>query len=234
MKKINEVAVVVQARLSSERCPKKMIRPFAGKTLTQITCEKVLQSKVIPRENFFLSVHEQELVDIGESLGVNVFRRSEKSAIWDGGEGSHIRDMYEWWDKLPFKYVVLVNACVPFLKVDTIDKFVNHYLKTDSRGLFAVMEKKNYFWNSEGTFITPWPEGEPTLNTKVVDLTYEAAHCLYASEMKTVDDGIWMGDFNKQGDIELFPVEEVECFDVDYEWQFKAYDAMYRALEADD
>ena len=25
----------------------------------------------------------------------------------------------------------------------------------------------------------------------------------------------------------------VECFDVDYEWQFKAYEAMYRALEGE-
>ena len=45
MKSANEVAVIVQARLSSERCPQKMIRPFADKTLTQITCEKILKSK---------------------------------------------------------------------------------------------------------------------------------------------------------------------------------------------
>ena len=233
MKNANEVAVVVQARLSSERCPQKMIRPFADKTLTQITCEKILKSKVIPKENFFLSVHEPELVEIGESLGVNVFRRSEYSAVWDGGAGAHIRDMYEWWDKIPFKYVILVNACVPFLRVDTIDNFFSHYLQTDSDGLFAVMEKKNYFWDENKDFVTPWPEGEPTLNTKVVGVTYEAAHCLYASRLDTIDDGIWMGDFNKPGDIELFPVEEVECFDVDYEWQFKAYEAMYRALEGE-
>ena len=233
MKSIKDVAVIVQARLSSERCPQKMIRPFAGKTLTQITCEKILNSKIIPKENFFLSVHEQELVDIGNALGVNVFRRSEKSAIWDGGEGSHIRDMYEWWDKLPFKYVILVNACVPFLKVETIDNFFSHYLNTTSDGLFAVMKKKNYFWDENKNFVTPWPKGEPTWNTKVVGVTYEAAHCLYASRMDTVDRGIWMGDFNKPGDIELFPVEEVECFDVDYEWQFDAYEAMYGALEGE-
>ena len=47
MKSANEVAVIVQARLSSERCPQKMIRPFADKTLTQITCEKILKSKVL-------------------------------------------------------------------------------------------------------------------------------------------------------------------------------------------
>ena len=24
----------------------------------------------------------------------------------------------KWWNKIPHKYVVLVNACAPFLKVD--------------------------------------------------------------------------------------------------------------------
>jgi hypothetical protein len=42
-----------------------------------------------------------------------------------------------------------------------------------------------------------------------------------------------MGDFQKKGDIELYPVEEMDCFDVDYEWEFKAYEAMYRALNDD-
>lgn len=233
MKKASEVAVLVQARLSSERCPRKMVRPFAGTTLTDITCEKILASKVIPKENFYLAVNEPELVSIGEKHGVNVFKRSDFSAKWDGGAGTHIREMYEWWDKIPFKYVVLVNACVPFMSTETIDGFFQHYLQTDSDGMFAVMEKKNYFWDTNGDFITPWPKDEPTLNTKAVGVTWEAAHCLYASRLSSIDDGIWMGDFQKKGDIELYPVEEMDCFDVDYEWEFKAYEAMYKALSDD-
>ena len=228
LKKASEVAVIVQARLSSERCPKKMIRPFAGTTLTDISCQKILSSKVIPKNNFYLSVHEPELVEIGERNNINVFKRSEFSAKWDGGAGTHIRDMYEWWDKLPFKYVVLVNACVPFMKTETIDAFFEHYLQSDSDGLFAVMEKKNYFWNDQGEFTTEWPEGEPTLNTKVVGVTWEAAHCLYASRMDTIDEGIWMGDFQKPGEIELFSMKEEEVLDIDYEWEFNAYEAVYK------
>ena len=230
MKKIEDVAVLVQARLSSERCPRKMVRPFAGTTLTDLTIEKIVASKIIPKENFYLTVHEPELVAIGEKHGVNVFKRSAKSAVWDGGEDAHIRDMYEWWDKIPFKYVVLVNACVPFLTTETIDGFFQHYLESDSAGLFAVMEKKNYFWDNSGHMITEWPENEPTLNTKAVGVTWEAAHCLYASRLDTIDDGIWMGDFQKDGEIELYPVPEHECFDVDYEWEFAAYEAMYGAI----
>ena len=101
---------------------------YTGITLTDLTIEKIVASKIIPKENFYLTVHEPELIAIGEKHGINVFKRSAKSAVWDGGENAHIRDMYEWWNKIPFKYVVLINACVPFLTTETIDGFFQHYL----------------------------------------------------------------------------------------------------------
>ena len=132
-------------------------------------------------------------------------------------EGTPMSLMYEWHDKLPHKYVVLINACVPFLKPDTIDSFVEAYMRTEKTGLFAVMEKKNYFWNNNGKILTPLTED--VMNTKTVQVTYEAAHCLYASRLDTIKHGIWMGDFMKD-EIKLFSVEEQEVFDIDYPWQF--------------
>jgi CMP-N-acetylneuraminic acid synthetase len=228
MKNINEVAVLVQARLSSERCPRKMVRPFAGSTLTEITLRKLAQSDYIPTENIYLSAYEPELKEIGEKVGVNVFERSEHSAMWDGGPNAHLTGMYEWWDKIPFKYVVLVNACTPFLETSTIEGFIRAYCESDSRGMFAVMEKMNYFWDEGFNFLTPLRDD--AMNTKNVQTTYEAAHCLYASRLDTIEQGIWMGDFNTPGDINLYPIEERECFDVDYEWEFETYSKLYEAL----
>jgi len=228
MKNINEVAVLVQARLSSERCPRKMVRPFAGSTLTEITLRKLAQSDCIPTENIYLSAYEPELKEIGEKVGVNVFERSERSALWDGGPDAHLTGMYEWWDKIPFKYVVLVNACTPFLETSTIEGFIQAYCESDSRGMFAVMEKMNYFWDENFNFLTPLRDD--AMNTKNVQTTYEAAHCLYASRLDTIEQSIWMGDFNTPGDIQLYPIEERECFDVDYEWEFETYSKLYEAL----
>ena len=137
-------------------------------------------------------------------------------------------DMYEWWDKLGFKYCVLVNACAPFLKTETLDGFIKAYMKTDSEGLFGVMEKKNYFWNREGDMMTPWPKDQACMNTKVVQVTYEAAHCLYAGRMDKIGQGVWMGDFNTPGDIELYPMHEEEVMDIDYPWQFDMCEALYK------
>ena len=230
-KRIEDVAVVIQARLSSQRVPRKMIEPFAGSNLTEIAVKKILDSTVIPKENFYLSVHESELVAVGTKLGVNIFERSERSALWDGGPGAELVDMYEWWDKVPHKYVVLVSACAPMLTTETIDKFFQEYLQTESDGMFAVMEKKNYFWNTDGKMLNSWPETETALNTKAVETTYEAAPCLYAGRLASIGQGIWMGDFSVEGDIELVPVPEGECYDIDYPWQFELYEIMYNQLK---
>ena len=37
-----------------------------------------------------------------------------------------------------------------------------------------------------------------------------------------------MGDFSKEHDIELFSVPEQECLDIDYEWQFKMCEILYK------
>ncbi len=225
MKNVNDVCVVVQARLGSERVPQKMIRAFGGTTLMDICLEKLKGSKVIPEENIFASVYEKELVNIAKKHKINVFNRSKESA---DSEGTPMSLMYEWWNKLPYKYCILVSACAPFLSLSTIEDFYKKYLKIEKQGLFGVVEKKNYFWNKQHALVTPWPEGQSVMNTKFVESTYEAAHCLYAGNMKLIGEGIWMGNFSKPGDIELYNMKEKEVFDIDYEWQFSYYEKLYK------
>ena len=143
MKKIDDVCVVVQARLGSQRVPGKMLRPFANSTLTDILLDKLKFSQVIPKKNIFFSAYEQELKDVAHKHRIQIYDRSEKSA---NSEGDPLSEIYEWHDKLPFKYVVLISACNPFLKLQTIDDFFQKYLMSDNDGQFAVFEKKQYYW----------------------------------------------------------------------------------------
>ena len=225
MKKLDEIAVIVQARLSSQRIPRKMIKPFAGTTLLDISVEKLLSSDFIPKQNIIFSLYEKELIDIADYHGANIFYRSEKSAK---SEGTPLTEMYEWWDQIPFKYAVLVNACAPFLTIETINSFLESYMKSSSDGMFGVMEKKNYFWDKNFELTTPWPEDQACMNTKAVEKTFEAAHCLYGGRLDLIKQGIWMGDFLKPGDIELFPLSEKESLDIDYPWQFDFCEAAYK------
>tara|TARA_Y100000114_G_scaffold146717_1_gene157728 strand:- start:28050 stop:28739 length:690 start_codon:yes stop_codon:yes gene_type:complete len=224
MKNKNDICLVVQARMGSQRVPGKMLKPFSGTTLMDVCLEKLSKSKVIPNENIFISVWEKELKAVAHRHNLNVFNRSEESAF---SEGTPMTTMYEWWDKLDFKYCVLINACAPFLKLSTIEKFFESYEKSQSDGMFGVIEKKNYFWDNDSKLMTQWPEGQAVMNTKFVGNTYEAAHCLYAGKMSDIGNGIWMGDFSIPGDIELYPMEEKETLDIDYQWQFDMCEVLY-------
>ena len=224
MKNKKDVCVIVQARLGSQRVPRKMLRPLAGTTLLEIMFNKISQCKSFSKEDFFLSAWEEEIKFVAKKHKINVFNRSERSA---NSEGTPMTEMYEWWNRLPYEYCILINACAPFLKSQTIDRFYESYCSSDSDGMFGVMGKKNYFWNSSGKLITPLTED--VMNTKTVETTYEAAHCLYAGRLDRIGGNVWMGDFSDPGDIELFNMEEQECFDIDYEWQFTMAEKMLGA-----
>ena len=141
--------------------------------------------------------------------------------------------IYEWHDKLPknYKYVVLVSGCNPLLKTETIDKFIEQFMSQEDENLFAVIEKKQYYWNQSGSLITNWPTGNNIMNTKAVETIYEAGHVLYAGQMEKIKQGVWMGrpPYGKNNP-HLFEISEFECLDIDYEWQFDLYTNYWEKL----
>lgn len=225
MKAIDDIAVIVQARLGSQRLPRKMLRPFAGTTLLDIALTTLRRATAFPADNLYLCVHEPELAAVGERHGVRVIRRSARSAA---SEGQPIAELYEWWDRLPQTYGVLVNACLPFLEAATIDAFIRRYAASPAEGLFGVIERRNYFWDQAGALLTPLSGEGAAMNTKQVGVTYEAAHALYAGRLARIGQGVWMGRLDRPGEVELFPLSEEECLDIDYPWQFDLAQCWYR------
>lgn len=223
-KQLDDILFIVSARLNSQRVPKKMVRNFGDTTLIDICFKKLLKSTIIPKKNIYASLYEDELKEIAKKYDINIFNRSYNSANNDNS----LQSIYEWHDKLNYKYVILINSCQPFLTTETIDNFVNKFINIENDGLFGVIKKKNYFWNKEGIMVTPWPKDQTILNTKAVEVTYEAAHSLYASKIDSIKNNIFMGTFQKKNDPVLFEMEEFECFDIDYEWEFKLAESYYK------
>ena len=225
MKDIKDIAIIVQARLGSQRVPRKMTRPFCETTLVDILLDKLKSLKSLPQSNIYFSAYEDELKEIANNHGINIYHRSEASAK---SEGQPLSEIYEWYDKLPFKYVILVSACNPLLEVETIDSFIDSFIKSDKEGAFAVFPKKTYYWDERGNNLTDW-KGSTIMNTKFVDPVYEAAHCLYASRMDIIGDGNWM-DTKSPPEPHLVEMQELEAFDIDYEWQFEIAELLYKNL----
>lgn len=223
-KHINKVCLVIQARLNSERVPKKMIKPFAGSTLLDVCISKVIKSSIIPKKQIYLSCNEKEISSIGLKYGINIFERSKESA----NEESDMRTIFEWHKSLgsKYKYVILVSACNPFLAIESIDAFIKSFLLSKEKGSLSVIKKNNYTWDKNGLPITDW-KGLKIMNTKLVDHFYESANCLYASEIKLISKNMFMDDSSPPNP-SLFEVDEFESFDIDYPWQFELAESIFK------
>jgi CMP-N-acetylneuraminic acid synthetase len=223
---MDKICIIIQARLGSTRVPNKMRREFGNSTLLDITLSKLQKSKVIKKENVYVSLYEDELKDIAKKYDYNIYNRSEASAKTE----NDMKLMFEWWDKLDYKYYIIISACHPFLSIDTIDNFYIKLLEHNKKGLFGVVKKKNYYWDNNYNMITNWPENQTTFNTKAVENMYEASHCLYGGVMSDIGEYIYMGDFSKK-EVDLFIIEnEMESLDIDYEWQFNLYDKYIKCI----
>jgi CMP-N-acetylneuraminic acid synthetase len=220
MKEIKDICFILQSRINSKRLPKKVIREFAGTTLFNIAIEKLVNSKLIPNENIYCSLYDEELKDIAKEYPVNIFHRSKESV----SESTETKVVLEWGCKLPYKWFVILNPCSPLLSINTIESFVKHFLQSPYPSLFSVHETKNFYWNSNQQMITPFPGA---LDTKLVETTYSGAHVLYAGANEDIANNVYLGDFTPNYP-ELYVVDEKETLDIDYEWQFKIAEQLYK------
>ena len=46
--------------------------------------------------------------------------------------------------------------------------------------------------------------------------------------MEDIKNNIYTGTFKKSGDPEFFIMDEIECFDIDWPWQFKVAESLYK------
>jgi len=225
MKNIKDICFLILAKSNSQRLPGKMHRPFSNTTLLDVAITKLLDSEIIPNSQIYIAGHGPEVIEIAKKYkNVNLFKRSDSSI----SEDATIREIYEIVDHIPHKFFVEINACCPLLSISTLEEFIEKYIQSNYDGLFGVIKRRTFYWNSHGT---PLRECTAHLDTKRANIIYEAAHCLYAGSMDDIRRNIHMGTFRYSNDPAIFVIEnEKECWDVDYEWQLEIAASMFENL----
>ena len=221
-----DISLVIQARLGSQRVPGKMLRPFAGTTLVDILLKKISNLKSINSNQVYFCAYEDELLETASKYPVNTIKRSKESSQ----EEKDIRILFEWYNQIPTNHLVMVSACNPLLETKTIDKFIRQYSISDKEGAISVYESKNYFWDKEGKMLNKWPDGFTSMNTKFIEPTKIAAHCMYGSRVNIIEKGFWVTN-KLPYEPELINMPEIEAFDVDYEWQFIVAEQIYNNIK---
>ena len=151
MKSLNEICFLIQARTESVRVPEKIIRPFANTSLFEITVKKVLSSKIIPKENFYLFIRDERLIEIANKHNAQTIIRSEKSCE----EPIDIYTLFEWRHTLKnkYKYYIMLNPCNAIVSIETIDNFVQDFTTTPANGMVAVVAGRNFIFGEDGRML---------------------------------------------------------------------------------
>ena len=218
MKKKVSIAVWSCARLTSERCPKKMIKNFCGTSLTDIFLKKMqkLQKMGI---NVFFGGYDKIFEKKCKKYGIPFVQRSKKSS-----NSEKASEIYNFLSEQNYDYLLQVNACMPLLKVETILSFLNECKKIQ-KPAFGVYEINNYFMSNKDK---PYNFNSKikTINTKYVDKAKEFAHCFYFFKREYFKKNGWYWNWNKLKYMTM--AKTMETFDIDTKEDFEIGKILYK------
>jgi len=218
IKDIKDISVFLNVRAASTRCDNKMLRPFAGSTLVDICLEKLEGLAPI---DIYYGAYEDELMERAAKYDfLKVFRRSHESAH-SHNDASKI---FEILNHIKTRWVLWINPCVPFLKMDTVQRAIDTFLSIDNNSLTSVKKMQGWFYNTDGE---PLTNIKNRIATQDSDFLYEVAHAfhIYEREFMLKHQEPWT---NQKGDPYLFPIPFEESYDIDTEEQFHIYESLYK------
>ena len=230
MKNIEDILFLIQSRTESERVPEKIIRPFAGSSLFEIAVKKICSSKLIPKENFYIFVRDERLIEIGNRYDVNIIERSQNSCK----EPITLYNLtHEWVELLKdkYEYFVMLNACNAIVSIETIERFILDFLKSNSNGMFAVVASRNFIFGEDGRLLPKYDapeEYKTSLESKYLEKFYTSANSLYAGKISDLEKNIYLGTFQKKGEPEFWEFPQEEFYDIDEQYQFELAEQVYK------
>ena len=197
------------ARKNSQRCNNKMLRKFNNTTLVDIVLNKLNK---INCDTFFAG-YEKEFEKKCINHNVNFVQRDKKSANVD----EPIIEILSFLKKIDCEYFIIINGCLPFLKISTINKFINSCIENNYKPTFTITKISNFFLNKYKNPLN-FDANLKTINTKNVDPVYQFTHALYFFEKKYFFEN---GKYWNWSDLNYFEINESnEIIDIDTEADF--------------
>ena len=216
------IAGIIHARKQSTRCPNKHLRPLGNTTLIDIALEKL--SKLELNEKY-LAVYDQELKDKVID-GVKILHR-EYDSVAPGNSPHNI--MYKHLENVESDYIVNINPCQPFLKIEELQQVITLFKYSKFESMITVEEERNFFWDEDKNPINFKPNDR--LSTTTGPWVYSPTHSLVIYKKQYMLDN-WELFPNTKHNPYPFVVDwsEKELLDVDTETDFEIVKHYYGKL----
>ena len=216
------ISVLINARLGSSRVSRKLVRPFAGRTLIEIALEKIDRMGFL--EHRYFGVAEEELAKFASALlNVELLKRSPESVRPGYGDHNVIFAHYRFIES---DFIFWLNPCHSLLSIDTVKRAVDHFRKTDFNSYTSVVPTKDWIFDGAGRAVTN--TSASMLSTNHSPKYSKVAHSfhIFSKDYFLKTNNCWS---LTKDDPHLIEIPEDENFDVDTPTQFETAQAVYRA-----
>lgn len=214
------ISVLINARTTSTRLPRKLVLPFAGTTLIDIALKKLDRMSFFSHRYF--AVAEAELkVKAAAYNNIEVLERDPDAIRM--GYNDH-RKVFAHYEHIKSDYILWLNPCHPLLSSDTLQKAVHQVLETSYNSYTSVIPTTDWIFNDSG---------EPVTNTQASMLStahspnfYKVAHAFHV-----IKKSFFLKDYQywtlTRNDPALINIPVEESYDVNDEMEFHIAEAAY-------
>ena len=216
------IAGIIHARKDSTRCPNKHLRPLGDTTLIDVALDKLSKLEL---DEKYLAVYDQELKDKVID-GVKILHR-EYESVAPGNAPHNI--MYKHLENVESDYIVNLNPCQPFLKVEELQQVITLFKYSKYDSMITAKVERNFYWDDDKNPINFEPNDR--LSTTTGPWINAATHSLVIYKKQYMLDN-WELFSNTKYDPYPFVVNwsDKELLDVDTEIDFKIVESYYGKL----
>ena len=214
------ISVLINARTTSSRLPRKLVLPFAGTTLIDIALQKLDRMSFFAHRYF--AVAEAELkVKATAYKNIEILER-DPDAIRPG-YNDH-RKVFAHYECIESDYILWLNPCHPLLSADTLQKAVHHVLETSYNSYTSVVPTTDWIFNDSG---------EPVTNTQasMLSTAHSPSYFKVAHAFHVIKKSFFLKDYQywtlTKNDPALISIPVEESYDVNDEMEFHIAEAAY-------
>ena len=211
------------ARMQSTRCKRKMIRLFAGTTLTELAVKRL--AAINNFDAVYFAAYENELLEIANKyLPLKSVIYRDKESAFAGANPDDFLKTYDFLRKVDFDYCMWINSCHVFLRPETIDDAASEFRTKEFKSMTAVKKCFTWFYTMEGDSINNDPAITSTqFTTPLLEVTH--AFHIFSKDQLFKSQSYWN---NRKNDPFLYPIDDKEALDIDTEQDFVNVEFVYK------